>query len=168
MRLSPFLLAALVLAATPAAAMWEGVRWNMGESEVLAATKGQTARAEGWAGRRVKPTRRPALILKDRLVGERVLGGTRVGAVFWFDPEGRLWSVTEEPLEADFAAGEICARLEAALAARYGARDLVTDKGELRHVIWRDEPKKTRIHFRESEAGDCTIEYRELRGPLDR
>ena len=169
MRLSGALLAAaLGIAATPAFAMWDGVRWNMTEAEVLAATRGQTARAEGWAGRRVKPTRRPPLTLKDRLVGERLLGDARVNAVFWFDPEGRLWSVTEEPVEADFAAGEICQHLEAALAARYGERDLVTDKGELRHIIWRDETKKTRVHFRESEGGDCTIEYRELRGPLDR
>jgi hypothetical protein len=76
--------------------------------------------------------------------------------------------VTEEPLEADGPAAETCARLEDALAERYGERDLVTDKGELHHIIWRDEAKKTRIHFREGEGGDCAIEYRELRGPLDR
>ena len=55
----------------------------------------------------------------------------------------------------------------AALAGRYGPADLVTDKGELRHLIWRDEPRRTRIHFRDT-GGDCTIDYRELRGPLDR
>jgi len=160
--------AALFFASSPAEAMWAGVRWNMSEAQVLAATKGQAARAEGWAGRRVKPTRRPALTLKERLAGERWLGGLRVHAIFWFDPENRLWSVTEEPAEADGPAAEACAQLEAALAARYGERDLVTDKGELRHLIWRDEAGKTRIHFRESEGGDCAIEYRELRGPLDR
>ncbi len=156
------------MAATPAAAMWEGVRWNMSEAQVLAATRGETTRAEGWGGRRVKPTRKPKLTLKDRIVGERVLGTIRVHATFWFDPQGRLWSVTEEPAEADGTAAHGCEQLEAALTARYGERDLSTDKGELRHLIWRDEPKKTRIHFREGEGGDCTIEYRELRGPLDR
>ncbi|HEY7608339.1 MAG TPA: hypothetical protein VIF14_03835 [Alphaproteobacteria bacterium] len=155
-------------AAGPAAAMWDGIRWNMSEREVLAAGRGQLAHADGWAGRRVKPTRRPALTLKDRVAGERVIGGVRVQTTFWFNPDGRLWSVTEEPLEADGPAAETCARLDAALAERYGERDLVTDKGELRHVIWRDETKKTRIHFREGEGGDCAIEYRELRGPLDR
>jgi hypothetical protein len=159
---------ALMVAASPAAAMWDGVRWNMSEAEVLRATRGETARAEGWAGRRVKPTRQPALTLKDRLAGERLLGTVRVHAIFWFDPQGRLWSVTEEPAEADSTAADICEQLEAALAARYGERDLSTDKGDQRHLIWRDEPKKTRIHFREGEGGDCTIEYRELRGPLDR
>jgi hypothetical protein len=169
MRVKRWLLAAAVLlAASPAAAMWDGVRWNMSEAQVLAATRGETARAEGWSGRRVKPTRKPALTLKDRLAGERLIGTVRVQAIFWFDPQGRLWSVTEEPAEADFAAAETCAQLEAALAARYGESDLATDKGELRHLIWRDEAKKTRIHFREGEGGDCAIEYRELRGPLDR
>jgi len=165
--LTPFLAAILVAVATPAAAMWEGVRWNMTDTQVLAATKGQTQRAEGWGGRRVKPTRRPAMALKDIVAGERSLGGLRVVATFWFDPAGRLWSVTEAPLEGDGPQGEACDRLAAALVARYGAADLVTDKGELRHLIWRDEPGKTRIHFRDSD-GDCAIEYRELRGPLDR
>jgi hypothetical protein len=160
--------AAFLLAASPAAAMWDAVRWNMTEAQVLAATRGQTQRAEGWSGRRVKPTRQPALTLKDRIVGERQLGAVRVQATFWFDPEGRLWSITEEVAEADGAAASICQGLEAALEARYGQRDIVTEKGELRHLIWRDEAKKTRIHFRESDAGDCAIEYRELRGPLDR
>ena len=59
------------------------------------------------------------------------------------------------------------AALAAALAAQYGPADLTNDKGELRHLIWRVEPRKTRIHFRDT-GGDCTIEYRELRGPLDR
>ena len=159
--------AALGLAAAPAAAMWDGVRWNMSEAQVLAATRGQTSRAEGWAGRRVKPTRQPALMLKDRIAGERALGLARVHAVFWFDPQGRLWSVTEEPSDAD-GPQETCGQIEAALVARYGESDLSTDKGELRHLIWRDERNKTRIHFREDEGGTCTIEYRELRGPLDR
>lgn len=165
--LTPFL-AALLLAASPAAAMWEGIRWNMSEAQALAATRGATERAEGWSGRRVKPTRSPALTLKDRIVGERMLGAVRVQATFWFDPEGRLWSITEEPAEADGAAAAVCETLEAALEARYGQRDLVNEKGDLRHIIWRDEAKKTRIHFRESAGGDCTVEYRELRGPLDR
>jgi len=144
------------------------VRWNMSEGQVLAATRGETERAEGWAGRRVKPTRKPELTLKGRIVGERLLGAVRVHATFWFDPQGRLWSVTEEPAEADGAAAYTCEELEAALAERYGQRDLVTEKGSLRHIIWRDEARKTRIHFREGEGGDCAIEYRELRGPLDR
>jgi hypothetical protein len=160
--------AAFLLAASPAAAMWDGVRWNMSEVQVLAVTRGQTQRAEGWSGRRVKPTRQPALTLKDRIIGERQLAAVRVQATFWFDPEGRLWSITEEVAEADGAAASICQELEAALEARYGQRDIVTEKGELRHLIWRDEAKKTRIHFRETDAGDCAIEYRELRGPLDR
>ncbi len=148
--------------------MWDGVRWNMSEAQVLAALAGEGTRAEGWAGRRVKPTRRPAMTLKDRIAGERWLGDARVRATFWFNPEGRLWSVTEEPLATDGPAGEACAQLEAALAMRYGASDLVTDKGELRHLIWRDEARRTRIHFRAADSGDCTIDYRELRGPLDR
>jgi hypothetical protein len=164
--LAPVLLALFAL--SPAAAMWDGVRWNMNAAEVLAAAQNSLRPGAGWGGRRVKPTRRPALALEDALEGERLLGGHRVRAVFWFDPEGRLWSVTEEPLEADGPAGEACAGLEAALAAQYGASDLVTEKGELRHRIWRDEPRKTRIHFRTSDGGDCAIEYRELRGPLDR
>jgi hypothetical protein len=166
----PFLplLAALALAAgaAPAAAMWDGVRWNMSEAQVLAATRGQTSRAEGWAGRRVKPTRQPAMMLKDRVSGERVFGEVRVQAIFWFDPQGRLWSVTEEPVELDGPLAT-CGALEAALVARNGETDIVTDKGTYRHLIWRDEPKKTRIHFREDDGG-CAIEYRELRGPLDR
>jgi hypothetical protein len=97
-----------------------------------------------------------------------LLGTIRLHATFWFDPQGRLWSVTEELAEADGAAGYICEELEAALAERYGQRDLVTEKGALRHIIWRDEPRKTRIHYRETEGADCAIEYRELRGPLDR
>lgn len=148
--------------------MWEGVRWNMSPAQVFAAAKGQASRAEGWGGRRVKPTRRPALTLKDRVEGERWVGGLRVRATFWFDPAGRLWSVTEEPADADGPAAEACARLEAALAARYGERDLMTDKGGQRHLIWRDEALKTRIHFRAGEGGDCALEYHELRGPLDR
>ena len=165
----PFLAAAfaLCIGVAPAAAMWDGVRWNMSEAQVLAATRGQTARAEGWAGRRVKPTRQPAMMLKDRVAGERVFGDVRVQAVFWFDPQGRLWSVTEEPVDAD-GPQATCAQLEAALAARFGEIDLTTEKGERRHLIWRDERKKTRIHFREDDGGNCTIEYRELRGPLDR
>ncbi len=165
----PLSLAAAVLAvgAAPAAAMWDGVRWNMTDGEVLAATRGLTSRAEGWAGRRVKPTRQPATMLKDRVVGERDLGTVRVMAVFWFEPKGRLWSVTEEPSEAD-GPQATCGALEAALTARYGEVDLVTDKADLRHLIWRDERGKTRIHFREDEGGTCVIEYRELRGPLDR
>ena len=160
------LTAAVLLAGTaPVAAMWDGVRWNMSEAQVLAATRGE--RVEGWAGRRVKPTRRPALMLKDRVAAERLFGGVRLNAVFWFDPDGRLWSVTEEPSEAD-GPQATCAALEAALTARYGESDLTTDKGDFRHLIWRDEPKKTRIHFREDEGGTCAIEYRELRGPLDR
>ncbi len=158
---------ALVAGGEPAAAMWDGVRWNMSEGEVLAATRGQTTRAEGWAGRRVKPTRQPATMLKDRVVGERDLGTVRVMAVFWFEPQGRLWSVTEEPSEAD-GPQATCGALEAALTARYGEVDLITDKADQRHLIWRDEPRKTRIHFREDEGGTCVIEYRELRGPLDR
>lgn len=154
-------------ASAPAAAMWEGVRWNMSEAQVLAATRGQTARAEGWAGRRVKPTRQPALMLKDRIAGERMMGGITLQAVFWFDPHGRLWSVTEEPSDAD-GPQATCAAIEAALAAQYGESDLATDKGDLRHLIWRDEKRKTRIHFREDAGGTCAIEYRELRGPLDR
>jgi hypothetical protein len=166
MRLTPFLAAAaLVAGAEPAAAMWDGVRWNMSEAQVLAITRG--ARADGMVGRRVKPTRRPALMLKDRIAAERLFGGVRLNAVFWFDPEGRLWSVTEEPAEAD-GPQATCAALEAALTDRYGENDLSTDKGDFRHLIWRDEPKKTRIHFREDEGGTCAIEYRELRGPLDR
>ncbi len=170
MRLNPTAFmagAALLLSAAPAAALWEGMRWNMDEAQVLAAARGEAVRAEGWAGRRVKPTRRTEMTLKDRVAGERWFGGVRLHAVFWFDPEGRLWSVTEEPVEADGPA-EICGRLEAVLAAQYGESDLATDKGELRHLIWRDETKKTRIHFREDEGGNCAIEYRELRGPLDR
>jgi hypothetical protein len=169
MRLNrPLLAAAVFLAASPAAAMWDGVRWNMSEGQVLAATRGETERADGRAGRRVKPTRKPEMTLKDRIVGERWLGGIRVHATFWFDPNGRLWSVTEELAEADGAAAYICEELEAALAERYGQRDLVTERGTLRHIIWRDERGKTRVHFRENEGGDCAIEYRELRGPLDR
>lgn len=170
MGLTPFALAAALaafLAAAPAAAMWDGVRWNMSEAEVLRATRGQTSRAEGWAGRRVKPTRQPAMMLKDRVSGERAVGEVRVQSIFWFDPEGRLWSVTEEPVEAD-GPQATCAQLEAALAARYGETDISTDKGERRHLIWRDERRKTRIHFREDDGGNCAIEYRELRGPLDR
>jgi hypothetical protein len=159
------LAATAVFAATPAAAMWDGVRWNMSEAQVLAVTRG--VRAEGWVGRRVKPTRRPALMLKDRVAAEREFGSVRLNAVFWFDPDGRLWSVTEEPAEAD-GPQATCAALEAALTDRYGESDLTTDKGGFRHLIWRDEPKKTRIHFREDEGGTCAIEYRELRGPLDR
>ena len=165
--LAGVLLFALIAAAAPAAAMWDGLRWNMSEAEVLRATRGQTSRAEGWAGRRVKPTRRPAMMLKDRVSGERVFGEVRLQAIFWFDPQGRLWSVTEEPVEPD-GPQATCGALEAALVARYGESDLVTDKGSFRHLIWRDEPKKTRIHFRADEGGSCAIEYRELRGPLDR
>jgi len=166
----PFFAAAALTAlfiATPAAAMWDGVRWNMSEAQVLAATRGQTSKAEGWAGRRVKPTRQPAMMLKDRVAGERVFGEVRLQAIFWFDPKDRLWSVTEEPVEAD-GPQATCEALEAALVARYGDRDIVTDKGSFRHLIWRDERKKTRIHFREDDGGTCAIEYRELRGPLDR
>jgi hypothetical protein len=156
---------ALIAAAAPAQAMWDGVRWNMGEAEVLRATRG--TRTEGWAGRRVKPTRQPAMMLKDRVAAERDFGPVRVQAVFWFDPAGRLWSVTEEPAEAD-GPQATCGALQAALVARYGETDIVTDKGAFRHLIWRDERRKTRIHFREDEGGSCAIEYRELRGPLDR
>lgn len=147
--------------------MWDGVRWNMSPEAVLAATKGQTQRAEGWSGRRVQPSRRPATALKDLVEGERELGGLRVAASFWFDPARRLWSITEAPLEGDGPQGEACARLAAALAARYGPADLATDKGELQHLIWRDEGGRTRVHFRDAD-GDCAVEYRELRGPLDR
>ena len=163
----PPLAAAMAIAAgaAPAHAIWDGVRWNMSEAEVLRATRG--TRAEGWAGRRVKPTRQPATMLKDRIEAERTIGEVRVQAVFWFDPTGRLWSVTEEPVEAD-GPQATCGALEAALVARHGESDIVTDKGALRHLIWRDERRKTRIHFREDEGGTCAIEYRELRGPLDR
>ena len=163
------LLAALLLAAmaSPAAALWDGMRWNMTLAEVMAAGRGQLQRMEGWGGRRVQPSRRPAVALKDLAEGERLLGGYRVVATFWFEPGGRLWSVTEGTNEADGPAGEACDALAAALAGRYGPADLVTDKGEHRHIIWRDEPRRTRIHFRDT-GGDCSIEYRELRGPLDR
>lgn len=165
--LLPSLAVVMVLAAgaAPARAMWDGVRWNMSEAEVLRATRG--TRAEGWAGRRVKPTRQPAMMLKDRVEAERHFGEVRVQAVFWFDPKGRLWSVTEEPVEAD-GPQATCGALETALVARYGATDIATDKGSFRHLIWRDERGRTRIHFREDEGGTCAIEYRELRGPLDR
>jgi hypothetical protein len=163
--IAPFV--ALLLSATPAAAMWEGVRWNMSPAAVLAATRGQTQRAEAWGGRRVKPTRRPEQSLRDLVEGERLLGGVRVQATFWFNADGRLWSVTEQAVEADFAPGDLCAQLEEALLARYGDSDLVTEKGDLRHLIWRDEPGRTRIHLRDG-GGDCVVEYRELRGPLDR
>jgi hypothetical protein len=163
--LTPFLL--LLALAAPAEAMWDGVRWNMSEAAVLAAGKGRLTRADGWGGRRVRPSRRPAVSLKDRLEGERELGGQRVVATFWFAPDDRLWSVTEAPLDADGPAGEACQRMAAALEARYGPADLATDKGELRHLIWRDERGRTRIHLRDSD-GDCLIDYRELRGPLDR
>ena len=165
--LTPFFAAFLVFYASPAAALWEGMRWNMTVAEVVAAGRGQVHRADGWAGRRVQPSRRPAMTLKDLAEGERLFGGQRLVATFWFDPAGRLWSITEGTNESDGPAGEACDTLAAALAARYGPADLVTDKGELRHLIWRDEPRKTRIHFRDT-GGDCTIEYRELRGPLDR
>ncbi len=165
----PFLASAAallaLLIAVPAQAMWDGVRWNMNEGEVLRATRG--TRTEGWAGRRVKPTRQPAMMLKDRIAAERNFGPVRVQAIFWFDPAGRLWSVTEEPVEAD-GPQATCGALEAAIVARYGETDIVTDKGSFRHLIWRDERGKTRIHFREDEGGTCALEYRELRGPLDR
>jgi hypothetical protein len=164
------LFAALVsfaAAAPPAAALWDGMRWNMTLDEVMRAGRGQLHRVDGWGGRRVQPSRQPAVSLKDLAEGERMLGGLRIVTTFWFEPGGRLWSVTEGTNEADGPAGEACDALAAALAAQYGPADLTNDKGELRHLIWRVEPRKTRIHFRDT-GGDCTIEYRELRGPLDR
>lgn len=157
-------------AAAPAAAMWEGVRWNASPQQVLAAARGRAKAGEGWGGRRVKPTLHAATTLKDLVEGDRVLGGQRVHAVFWFTAEGKLWSVTEEPADADVdgVGSGNCSALAAAISARHGAVDLVTVKGEERHLIWRDEPRKTRIHFRDSGDGGCAIEYLELRGPLDR
>jgi len=167
-RLAPLLAALLLVSlASPAAALWDGMRWNMTVAEVMAAGRGQLQKGSGWSGRRVQPSRRPAMTLKDLAEGERMLGSQRVFATFWFDPAGRLWAITEGANESDGPAGETCDALSAALAARYGPADLVTDKGELLHLIWRDEPRRTRIHFRDS-GGDCTIDYRELRGPLDR
>lgn len=167
--LTPFFIVLTMLYANPAAALWEGMRWNMSVGQVLAAGQGQgqVQRTGGWSARRVQPSRRPALNLKDLAEGERFLGGQRVLATFWFDPAGRLWSITEGANESDGPAGETCDALAASLVGRHGPADLATDKGELRHLIWRDEPRKTRIHFRDT-GGDCTIEYRELRGPLDR
>ncbi|MCW5773275.1 MAG: hypothetical protein KIT16_16665 [Rhodospirillaceae bacterium] len=150
--------------------MWDGVSWNASPDQVIAAAQGRAKPGEGWGGRRVKPTLRPALALKDLVEGDRLLGGQRVHAVFWFTPDRRLWSVTEEPAAAavDGPAGSGCAALEAALAARYGPIDLSTTTGIERHLIWRDEGHKTRVHFRDSGEGVCAIEYVELRGPLDR
>jgi hypothetical protein len=170
MRLLTAALLAFVLVPSAAAAMWDGVRWNMSAPEVLAAGKGRIQRGEAWTGRRVKPTRRPALMLKDLLEGEREFRGLVLHAVFWFDPVGRLWSIGETFAAArDEPASQSCARLEAALIEHFGPADLLTEKGEERHFIWRDEERKTRIHFLDAGAGgDCAIEYRELRGPLDR
>jgi hypothetical protein len=150
--------------------MWDGVRWNMSPGQVLAATHGRAAASPGWNGRRVEPSRRPAVTLKDLVEGDRRLGGERVHAVFWFTPGGRLWSVTEQPLDADIdgPGHRNCDALAAALGARYGAVDLLTVKGDDRYLIWRDERRKTRVHFHEYGDGACVIDYRELRGPLDR
>ncbi len=157
---------AIVEIAAPAHSMWERVRWNSTVPEVVAARRGAIVRNEDRATRRVTVDHFP-LVLHGALAGARQVGGARVQAVFWFDPAGHLLSVTETTEASDGPTDGPCAAFEAGLAARYGPADLVTVKGEERHLNWRDEKGQTRILFRRSD-GDCIADYRELRGPLDR
>lgn len=157
---------ALAEMAAPAHSMWDRVRWNSTVAEVVASRRGAIVRNEDRASRRVIVDQFP-LLLQGALSGARLVGGARVQAVFWFDPAGHLLSVTETTEASDGPSDGPCAAFEAGLAARYGPVDLVTVKGDERHLNWRDEKGHTRILFRRSD-GECIADYRELRGPLDR
>jgi nitrite reductase/ring-hydroxylating ferredoxin subunit len=160
--------AALAFVAGEAGAVWDAMRWGYAPEQVIAAARGQARRNEDMASRRVEVTGQPRLLLRSHVIAERKFGDSVLTALFWFDERGRLTLITEEPAEGDMPANDLCATIEAEFDKRYGQADLVTEKGETKHVIWRDEKAGLRIHFRVSAETECSIDYRQLRGPLDR
>ncbi len=160
--------AALAVLGTGAEAAWDGVRWGVAPQDVISATRQQAQSNDLPGERRIKQAGGAELRLKSYVVGERDYGGVGVQSTFWFDDARRLMAVSEEPANGDLGVEESCGALEAALRARYGEVDLVTEKDTTKHMIWRDEDAKTRIHFWFHEGADCAVEYRQLRGPIDR
>ncbi len=161
--------AATLLAELPSAqSAWEQIRWGVLPETVIAASRRQAQRNDLPGERRVKRAGGAELRLKSFVVAERDYGGVTVQATFWFDEQRRLLAISEEPANGDLAASESCGAIETELRGRYGEVDLLTEKEATKHLIWRDENAKTRIHFWLNEGADCAVEYRQLRGPLDR
>ncbi len=159
---------ALGLAAPEAGAVWDQIRWGYAPEQVMSAAKGIARRNEDVANRRVEVTGQHRMLLRSHIVAERKFGDATLTSLFWFDENGRLMLITEEPADGDSPSNDLCTTLAEEFEKRYGEADLVTEKGETKHIIWRDEKAKLRIHFRVSADTECSIEYRQLRGPLDR
>ena len=140
---------ALAFSALPAAANWQYTQWGMTPDEVRAAS---SAVAHPNLDRALD-----AEDLRAALTAPYQGAAIPFTAVFLFDPENKLQTVTLDPV-----GGIACPVIVQALSANHGAPEGMADMVEAKTLRWDDVPHDNLVVYVDLGQGNCAIQYSKL------